>query len=66
MTTEEIVRRIIEEINEALKNGKKVIINGVVVQKVDVVPSRRSVVIIINDTITMYPSQFIRAKKVIL
>ena len=64
--TEEIVRKIIGEINEALKNGRKVIINGVVVQKVDVVPSRRSVVIVINDTITMYPSQLIRSKKVIL
>ena len=64
--TEEIVRKIIEEINEALRSGKKVIINGVVVQKVDVAPSRRSIVVIINDTITMYPSQLIRAKKVIL
>jgi len=64
--TEEIVRKIIEEIQDALKNGKKVIINGVVVQKVDVVPSRRSVVIVINDTVTLYPSQLIRAKKVIL
>ena len=64
--TEEIVRRIIEEINEALRQGRKVIINGTVVNKIDVVPSRRSVVIIINDTITMYPSQLVRAKKVIL
>ena len=64
--TEEIVRKIIEEINEALKQGRKVIINGTVVQKVDVAPSRRSIVVIINDTITMYPSQLIRAKKVIL
>jgi preprotein translocase subunit YajC len=64
--TEEIVRKIIEEIQDALKNGKKVIINGTIVNKVDVVPSRRSVVIVINDTITMYPSQLIRAKKVIL
>jgi flagellar biosynthesis regulator FlbT len=64
--SEEVVKKIIEEINEALKNGKKVIINGVVVQKVDVVPSRRSIVVIINDSITMYPSQLIRAKKVIL
>ena len=30
--SEEVVKKIIEEINEALKNGKKVIINGVVVQ----------------------------------
>ena len=64
--TEEIVRKIIEEINEALKNGRKVIINGVVVNKIDVVPSRRSVVIVINDNVTLYPSQLIRAKKVIL
>ena len=64
--SEEIVRKIIEEINEALRQGRKVIINGVVVQKVDIAPSRRSVVIVINDTITMYPSQLIRAKKVIL
>ena len=64
--TEEIVRKIIEEIQDALKNGKKVIINGTIVNKVDVVPSRRSVVIVLNDTITMYPSQLIRAKKVIL
>jgi flagellar biosynthesis regulator FlbT len=64
--SEEIVRKIIEEINEALRQGRKVIINGVVVQKVDIAPSRRSIVIVINDTITMYPSQLIRAKKVIL
>jgi len=64
--TEEIVRKIIEEINEALRNGKKVIINGTIVNKIDVVPSRRSVVIVINDVITMYPSQLIRAKKVII
>jgi len=64
--TEEIVRKIIEDIQNALKENRKVIINGVVVQKVDVVPSRRSVVIVINDTITMYPSQLIRSKKVIL
>ena len=64
--SEEVVKKIIEEINEALKSGKKVIINGVVVNKIDVAPSRRSIVIVINDTITMYPSQLIRAKKVIL
>ncbi len=64
--TEEIVKKIIEDIQVALKSGKKVIINGVVVQKVDVVPSRRSIVVVINDTVTLYPSQLIRAKKVIL
>ena len=64
--SEEVVKKIIEEINEALRQGKKVIINGVVVQKVDVAPSRRSIVIVINDTITLYPSQLIRSKKVIL
>ena len=64
--SEEVVKKIIEEINEALKQGRKVIINGTVVQKIDVMPSKRSYVIIINDVITMYPSQFIRAKKVIL
>ncbi len=64
--TEEIVRKIIEDIQNALKENRKVIINGVVVQKVDVIPSRRSIVIVINDSITMYPSQLIRAKKVIL
>ena len=64
--SEEVVKKIIEEINEALKIGKKVIINGTVVQKIDVAPSRRTVVIIINDKITMYPSQLIKAKKVII
>jgi flagellar biosynthesis regulator FlbT len=64
--TEEIVRKIVEEIQNALKENRKVIINGVVVNKIDVMPSRRSVVVIINDSITMYPSQLIRAKKVIL
>ena len=64
--TEEIVRKIIEDIQNALKENRKVIIHGVVVQKVDVVPSRRSVVIVLNDTVTLYPSQLIRAKKVIL
>jgi flagellar biosynthesis regulator FlbT len=64
--TEEIVKKIIEDIQNALKENRKVIINGVVVQKIDVIPSRRSVVIVINDSITMYPSQLIRAKKVII
>jgi len=64
--SEEVVKKLIEEIQNALKEGKKVIINGTVVQKIDVMPSKRSIVIIINDTITMYPSQLIRAKKVIL
>ena len=64
--SEEIVRKIIEEIQNALKENKKVIINGTIVNKIDVIPSRRSVVIVINDVITMYPSQLIRAKKVIL
>jgi len=64
--SEEIVKKIIEDIQNALKENRKVIINGVVVNKIDIAPSRRSVVIIINDNITMYPSQLIRAKKVIL
>jgi len=64
--SEEVVKKLIEEIRNALKEGRKVIINGTVVQKIDVMPSKRSYVIIINDVITMYPSQFIRAKKVIL
>jgi len=64
--TEEIVRKIIEEIQNALKEGRKVIINGTIVQKIEVMPSRHSVVVIINDTVTLYPSQLIRAKKVIL
>jgi len=64
--SEDVVKKLIEEIREAIRNGKKVIINGTVVQKIDVMPSKRSYVIVINDVITMYPSQFIRAKKVIL
>ena len=64
--TEEIVKKIIEDIQNALKENRKVIINGVIVQKIDVKPSRRSIVVIINDTVTLYPSQLIRAKKVIL
>jgi len=64
--SEDVVKKLVEEIRNALKEGRKVIINGTVVQKIDVMPSKRSYVIIINDVITMYPSQFIRAKKVIL
>jgi len=64
--SEEVVKKLVEEIRNALKEGRKVIINGTVVQKIDVMPSKRSYVIVINDIITMYPSQFIRAKKVIL
>jgi len=64
--SEDVVKKLVEEIREAIRNGKKVIINGVVVNKIDIAPSRRSYVIVINDVVTMYPSQFIRAKKVIL
>ena len=49
-------------IREALKAGRKVMLGGRQVTSIDVVPSKRSVIIIVNGTETMYPSRFMSLK----
>jgi len=53
----------VKHIEEALKNGKKVVIRGVIVKKVEVVSTPRSVVVKINDgELNLYPSEIARAR----
>ena len=53
----------VRQIEEALKSGKKVIIRGITVKKVEVVGTPRSLVIKINDgELNLYPSEIARAK----
>jgi len=53
----------VRQIQEALQSGKKVVIRGIVVKKVEVVNTPRSVVVKINDgELNLYPSEIARAK----
>ncbi len=66
MSSELALERV-KQIEEALKAGKKVVIRGVAVKKVEVVSTPRSLVIKINDgELNLYPSEITRVKLNIL
>jgi len=53
----------VRQIEEALKTGKKVIIRGITVKKVEVMSTPRSLVVKINDgELNLYPSEIARVK----
>jgi hypothetical protein len=53
----------VKQIEEALKAGKKVIVRGITVKKVEVVSTPRSLVVRINSgELNLYPSELARAK----
>jgi len=53
----------IKQIEEALRQGKKVIIRGIAVRKVEIVNTPRSLVVKINEgELNLYPSELNRAK----
>jgi preprotein translocase subunit YajC len=53
----------VKQIEEALQSGKKVVIRGVIVKKVEVVSTPRSLVVKINGgELNLYPSEIARAK----
>jgi len=53
----------IKQMEDALKQGKKVIIRGVTVRKIEVVSTARSIMVKINDgELNLYPSELNRAK----
>jgi preprotein translocase subunit YajC len=59
----ELTYERVRQIQEALQSGKKVVIRGIVVKKVEVVNTPRSVVVKINDgELNLYPSEIARAK----
>ncbi|MGC8584248.1 MAG: hypothetical protein ACP5MH_11080 [Thermoproteus sp.] len=62
MSLTEIVVQKVEEIKKALAEGRVVMVGGVVVKSIDVVKAQRSVIIIINNELTMYPSRFIASR----
>ncbi len=66
MSSELALERV-KQIEEALKAGKKVVIRGVAVKKVEVVSTPRSLVVKINDgELNLYPSEITRVKLNIL
>jgi hypothetical protein len=66
MSSELALERV-KQIEEALKAGKKVIIRGVTVKKVEVVSTARSLVVKINDgELNLYPSEITRTRLNIL
>jgi len=59
----ELALERVRQIEEALKMGKKVIIRGIAVRKVEVVNTPRSLVVKVNDgELNLYPSEIARAK----
>jgi preprotein translocase subunit YajC len=59
----ELTYERVRQIEEALQSGKKVVIRGVIVKKVEVVSTPRSIIVKINDgELNLYPSEIARAK----
>ena len=59
----ELALERVRQIEEALKMGKKVVIRGIAVRKVEVVNTPRSLVVKVNDgELNLYPSEIARAK----
>ena len=61
-----VARAKYEEIRRALKEGRQVFISGVKVKTIELKPSKRSVVIIINGDTMIYPSQLRQVRVLIL
>ena len=62
MSTELTYERV-RQIQEALQSGKKVVIRGVIVKKVEVVSTPRSIIVKINDgELNLYPSELNRVR----
>jgi len=58
----ELAKKRIEEIQQALKEGKRVYLGRTKIESIELVPSitRRSYVVIINNKRVLYLSNFIR------
>jgi len=61
-----VARAKYEEIRGALEEGRQVFISGVKVKTIELKPSKRSVVIIINGDTMIYPSQLRQVRVLIL
>lgn len=63
----EMWESILGKIQDALKQGRRVIIRGIVVKDIKIEKSARTFLIIINDgELVLYPSQLVYSKVVIL
>ena len=59
----ELALERVRQIEEAIKTGKKVVIRGITVRKVEVVNTPRSLVVKVNDgELNLYPSEIARAR----
>lgn len=62
----EEAKKKVEEIMSNVEQGKVVLVAGVRVKTIDIVPSKRSVKIVINDgEKAYYPSEFVKLKVVV-
>jgi len=62
----DVARKKYEEIKEALDSGKQVFVSNTKVKSIELKPSKRSVVIIINGDMVIYPSQLRQVRVLIL
>jgi len=62
----EVARKRYEEIRKALEEGRQVFVSNIKVKTIELKPSKRSVVIIINGDTMIYPSQLRQVRVLIL
>jgi len=62
----EVARKKYEEIRKALEEGRQVFVSNTKVKTIELKPSKRSVVIIINGDTMIYPSQLRQVRVLIL
>jgi len=62
----EVARRRYEEIKEALDSGRQVFISNTKVKTIELKPSKRSVIIVVNGDMVIYPSQLRQVRVLIL
>jgi hypothetical protein len=60
-----VLRAKYEEIKKALEDGRQVFIGGIQVKTVELVATKRSMVMVVNGEIIIYPSQ-LRAYRVVI
>jgi len=62
----DVARKKYEEIKEALDSGKQVFISNTKIKSIELKPSKRSVIIVVNGDMIIYPSQLRQVRVLIL
>jgi len=62
----DVARKKYEEIKEALGSGRQVFISNTKVKSIELKPSKRSVIIVVNGDMVIYPSQLRQVRVLVL